>query len=153
MAKQTNYGNNFEGLRGAIRRLPKSAKKELGKESRRIADDVAGDARSKAASLAGRSGGWALLGPTIKAGGSSIPEVKIGGKRRIKGRSKVSGGNQTIGNLMWGLEFGGRARPRTRQFQPHLGTTGYALWPTVRARDEQTGQDYSKALLRALEAI
>jgi len=153
VAKQTDFGNNVEGLRAAIRRLPKTSKKELGKASKAIAGDVAMDARTKAASQAGRVGGWALLGPTIRAGGSSIPEVKIGGKRKIKGRSRISGGRQTVGDLLWGLEFGGRARPRTMQFLPHLGQTGYALWPTVRARSEQTGQDYSKALLRALEAI
>jgi hypothetical protein len=37
-----------------------------------------------------------------------------------------------MGALLWGVEFGGRQRPTTQQFLPHLGTTGYALWPVVR---------------------
>ena len=38
----------------------------------------------------------------------------------------------------YGHEFGGGARPRTRQFRPHRGTEGYALFPTIRERKPET---------------
>jgi hypothetical protein len=147
MAKMTDYGNNIAGLRAALRKLPKETKAQLGQASKAIAQEVAEDARGRASAV-GRS--YTLLGPTIRAGGSSIPEVKIGGTRRLPGRT---GQRQTVGDLLWGTEFGGGARPRTQQFLPHLGTTGYALWPAVRDHSERTGQQYSEALLKALEAI
>lgn len=149
MAKMTDYGNNIAGLRAALRKLPKEAKVELKGASKRIANEVAIDARAKASGL---GMGWEYLGPTIRAGGSSIPEVKIGGKSRIPGR-KGGSARQTVGDLLWGLEFGGGARPRTQQFFPHLGTTGYALWPTVREHSDEAGIEYAKSFQKALEAI
>lgn len=150
-AKMTDYGSSIAGLNRAIRQLPKETKAELKGASKEIAGEVAAEARQRAASLTSRIGGWRYLGPTIRAGGSSVPEVKIGGSRRIPGRSGQE--RQTVGDLLWGLEFGGGARPTTQQFLPHLGTTGYALWPTVRAHSDETGERYSAALLAALEAI
>jgi hypothetical protein len=147
MAKMTDYGSSIAGLNRAVRSLPKFAKAELKGASREIADDVAADARARAAGV-GRS--YKLLGKTIRSGGSSVPEVKIGGSRRIPGRS---GDRQTVGDLLFGTEFGGGARSTTHQFLPHLGTTGYALWPAVRAHSDETGRAYSRALLAALESI
>lgn len=139
--------DGIAGLKRALRALPKEAKAELKGASKEITQDVAEDARGRAARL---GMGWKYLGPTIRAGGSSIPEVRMGGKRRIPGRK---GDRQTVGDLLWGLEFGGGARPRTQQFLPHLGTTAYALWPAVRDHSDETGERYSKALLTALEKM
>lgn len=152
MAKMTNYGSNVEGLRRALRKLPKEAGDELKEASHDIADLIATGARREASFLQGRhkAGGWKYLGPTLRAYRSRIPEVKLGGKRRIPGRRGTS---QTVGDLLFGLEFGGGKRPSTRQFLPHKGTTGYALWPTVRAKEDETFGMYSKALLHALEQI
>lgn len=146
-AKMTDYGNSIAGLRSALRRLPKTASAELKDASREIAEDVAEQARGRAASL---GGAWKYLGPTIRVARSSVPTVAIGGSRRLPGRK---GPRQTVGDLTFGLEFGGGARSTTRQFMPHLGTTGYALWPTVRERSEDIGERYSRALLDALEGI
>ncbi len=146
-AKLTDYGNNIAGLRRAVRALPKETKAELTGASQEIAEDVAADVRGRAAGL---GIGWKYLGPTVRAAKSSIPNVKIGGKRKLPGRK---GPRQTVGDLLWGLEFGGGVRPETRQFMPHKGRTGYALWPAVRAHSDETGRRYSEALLSALEAI
>lgn len=144
--------DSIAGLNRALRALPKETRAELTDASKDIAEDVASGARSRASGLTGRIGGWKYLGPTIRASRSSKPEVRMGGSRRIPGR-KGGSSRQTVGDLLWGLEFGGGSRPRTQQFLPHLGTTGYALWPVVRERSDDTGQRYSEALLRALEAI
>ena len=147
MATMKDYGNNIGGLRRALRSLPKETADELKGAAQEVAQDVANVAKPKAASI-GR--GFELLGPTIKAERSGIPSVKIGGKRRIPGRT---GDRQTIGDLLFGTEFGGRTSPRTMQFLPHLGQTGYALWPAVRERSDESMERYSAALLAALEKV
>lgn len=147
MAKLTDYGNSIAGLRTALRRLPKQAGAELKDASAEIADDVATQARARAASL---GGAWRHLGPTIRVARSSVPTVAIGGRKRLPGRK---GPRQTVGDLTFGLEFGGGRRPTTQQFMPHLGQTGYALWPTVRERSDDIGARYSRALLDALEDL
>jgi len=146
MAKMTTL-DGIAGLNRALRSLPKEAKAELTAASQAIVEDVAQDARSRAEAI-GR--GFVLLGPTIRAERSSKPSIKIGGSKRIKGRK---GGRQTVGDLLWGTEFGGRQRATTMQFLPHLGTEGYALWPAVRAHSDETGRRYSEALLRALDRM
>jgi hypothetical protein len=149
MARMTTL-SGVKGLNRALRRLPKDAKDELTDASKDIAGDVASAAKNKAAGLQTKIGGWVYLGPTFRADKSSKPSVKMGGRRRIPGRR---GDSQTVGDLLWGLEFGGGARPTTQQFLPHKGTEGYALWPTVREKSEETGQRYSDALMQALEKM
>lgn len=136
--------SGIEGLNRALRGLDKDAKRELTEASKDIVEDVAQDARSRAAGL-GR--GWKYLGPTIKAQKSSKPSIKLGGNRLIKGRS---GSKQTIGDLLYGTEFGSL---RYTQFPPWEGKEGYALWPAVREHEEDTAERYSAALLAALERM
>lgn len=150
MARMTDYGSNIEGLRAALRKLPKEAADKLKDASGEAAELVATGAQREASFVQRqpKGGAWKYLAPTIKAYRGKVPEVKIGGKRAIPGRRGTS-----VGDLLWGLEFGGGARPSTRQFYRHQGQRGYALWPTVRARADDTFALYSGALLDALEAI
>jgi hypothetical protein len=74
----------------------------------------------------------------------------MGGSTRIPGRR---GDRQPVGDLLWGAEFGGRGRPTTQQFLPHLGTVGYAFWPAVRAGSDDAMEAWSLALGEALDAI
>lgn len=148
MATMRDYGTNVAGLQRALRSLPGHATTELRDASVSIAADIASDAQGRASSA--EHGAWSLLGGTIRATRDRVPSVALGSSARIPGRR---GARQTVGDLTYGLEFGGRARPTTMQFLPHLGTTGYVLWPTVRDRSEQTQEEYSAALQRALEAI
>lgn len=136
--------SGIEGLNRALRALPKDAKKELAEASKEIVSVVADDAKGRAAGL---GGGWKYLGKTIKAEKSSKPSIKIGGNRLIRGRH---GPKQTVGDLLWGTEFGAW---RYTQFPSHLGQEGYALWPAIRAHEEETSERYSKALLHALEKM
>ena len=148
--------HTIPGLNRALRRLPKDAKRELTEASKDIAESVASDARNEASALVSRSGGWKYLGPTIRAVTSSKPQIKMGSARKLPKHAdgrKRKGKTQTVGSLLWGLEFGGGAGPKTQQFLPHLGTEGYALWPTVREHSEETQDHYSKALLIALEQM
>lgn len=144
MAAKMTTMSSIAGLNRALRSLPKEAKAELTDASKDIVGEVADDAKGRASRL-GR--GWKYLGPTIRAEKSSKPGIKIGGKRRIPGRK---GTNQTVGNLLWGTEFGAH---RYSQFPPHLGKVGYALFPAVRDHEEETGRRYSEALLDALNKV
>ena len=125
MAKKVTIAG-VDGLYRALRALPKEASVELRDESQAIANDVAAKAQSRAMGVSKTYATY--VAPTIKARRDRVPVIKIGGKKRIRRGSE----RQRVGDLMFGVEFGGGAYPSTSQFLPHLGTTGYALWPTVR---------------------
>lgn len=144
--RQTVY-RNVAGLNQALRSLPKEASARLRDASVEIAREVAQEASSRALGIGGPA---ALVAPTIKPTRDRIPVVKMGGSKKLAGRTGV---NQTIGNLIWGSEFGGGARPRTNQFMPHRGRDGYFLWPTIRDMGQDIQDEYSDALLEALENI
>ena len=86
-------------------------------------------------------------------------------RKRYKGDPRGAGskrGKATVGDLLWGLEFGGSQGVRvgsryykgtTLQFMPHKRKEGYVLWPTVRAHSGQTDKMYSGALLHAMEKM
>lgn len=131
MAKMTNF-NTIAGLNGALRKIPKLAADRLRDASVRIAAGVSKEADSKADSVGG-----ALKLVSIKPTRDRVPVVKM-----TSPKAKP---------VTFGAEYGGGARPRTRQFMPHLGTVGYALWPTVRKMNPEIREEYSEALLDALK--
>jgi len=158
MAKLRSTYNNVAGLNKALRRLPKEATEQLRGASREIATFVASDARG----LAVHVGGIARhVAPTIQSTRDRVPVVRMGGSGRLPtsghnySRSR-SGSRQTIGDVIWGAEYGGGARPTTRQFLPWRGSStgaGYFLWPTIRRDSDRIHDAYSEALLTALQRI
>lgn len=131
MAKMTFY-NSIPGVTKALRQVPKAAQARLRDASQRIAGGVAEKAESKAQSVGG-----ALKLVSVKGSRDRVPVVKMTAPK--------------VKPVTFGAEFGGGARPTTRQFMPHLGRVGYALWPTVRAMSKDIREEYSGALLDALE--
>jgi hypothetical protein len=126
-----------EGAQRALRKLPKELQTEMRKASQEIAQDIA----TRAASAARQQGGVARhVAPSIKAKRDRYPVV-------------VLGGTQRLGGPALGAEFGGGARPRTRQFQPHRGTRGYFMFPTVRDRSDEALKSWLDALQKSLDAI
>jgi len=155
MAKFTAH-TTVEGMNAALRALPREANAKLRDASVAITSVIAAEASSRARSQGGVA---ALVAPTIRAARDRYPLIRMGSSKVLPTegdgwkRKSRKGGRQTVGDVMWGAEFGGGARPVTRQFRPHLGQTGYFLWPTVRDRSDETAAAYSRALLDALEAI
>ena len=148
----TSVYHTVAGLNRALRTLPKHVNVELRDAAQGIAKNVASQTQAKGSAI-GRQ--WKYVGPTVKARRDRIPVVSIGGNRRLKGHKGPNLTNQTVGNLIWGAEFGGRMRPHTMGFLPHLGRTGYALWPTIRSMEDAgliTGA-YAKALSKALQKV
>lgn len=153
MAAKTTTYTTVQGLNKALSRLPKEASAELRKASKAIAKDIADEAAGKAR---GQGGVAALVAPTIRAASDRVPVIKMGSSKKLPESGSGwthgrSGSRQTIGDVIWGAEFGGGARPTTQQFLPHKGTVGYFLWPTVRDNSDDMQDRYSEALLDALE--
>lgn len=155
-AKATYY--SVAGLNKSLRRLPKEAKVELRNGAERIARKVAADAAGKARSQGGIA---ALVAPTIRSGRDTVPIVKMGSASRLPEAGagwerKRAGARQTIGDVIWGAEFGGGRRPSTSQFLPWRGNSdgaGYFLWPTVRADREYIRDEYTDSLADAEAAV
>jgi hypothetical protein len=153
VAKMTGY-TTIPGLNKALRSLPK----EVSAKMRDAAQGIAGKVAGKAAGAAQSEGGVAaLVAPTIKARRDRIPVVRMGSNARLPSDSRNRiGDRQTIGDVIWGAEYGGGSKPTTRQFEPWRGSgtgAGYFLWPTVRGMNTEIDDTYSKALLEALEDI
>lgn len=51
----------------------------------------------------------------------------------------------------FGAEFGGGKRPTTRQFMPHLGRTGYALYPYVRREGARLAEQWAEAVFAVVD--
>lgn len=158
MAKTTTY-NTVAGLNAALRRLPKEASAKLRDGAQDIADEIAREAAARAESVGGVA---KYVAPTIKAKRDRVPVVKMGSSSvlPLEGdgwkRKSRRGQRQTVGDVIWGAEFGGGKRPTTRQFNRWRGNStgaGYFLWPTVRDNNADILDTYSDALREALEAI
>lgn len=154
MTKTTTY-STVKGLNKALAKLPKEASAELRTASKAIASDIAREAQGRAR---GQGGIAAIVAPTIRAYRDRVPTIRMGSARTLPtegtGWERArSGSRQTIGDVIWGAEFGGQGRSATMQFLPHLGQTGYFLWPTVRDRSDEMQDRYSEALLDALGDI
>lgn len=157
MAKMTGY-TSIAGLNKALRKLPKETTVKLRDAAQQIAGEVASEASGRASSVGGVA---KYVAPTIKASRDRVPVIKMGGSSRLPAsgdgwaRSR-NGSRQTVGDVIWGAEYGGGARPSTQQFAPWKGNStgaGYFLWPTVRDNNADIAETYSEALLQALEAI
>lgn len=122
----------IEGAQKALRSLPKHLQKEM----RQASKDIAGDVATHAGGAARAQGGVAgHVAPSIKARTDRYPVIEMRGPAIL------------------GAEFGGGARPRTRQFEPHRGTRGYFLFPTVRERGDEAVDRWLDALQKSLDAI
>jgi hypothetical protein len=158
MAKMTPC-KNVAGLNKALRQVPKEANVQLRDASVEIAANVASIASKRARSVGGVA---ALVAPTIKATRDRIPVVKMGSSQKLPTagngwtNNSRSGARQTIGDVIWGAEFGGGARPSTSQFSPWLGSgpgAGYFLYPTIRGMQRYIQDTYSEALYDALQKV
>lgn len=153
-AKTTTY-TTIAGLNKALRKLPKEASTELRNASLAISRDIAKEAAGRARSQGGLA---ALVAPSIKAKYDRVPAIKMGSTAKLPEEGSDwthsrGGSRQTIGDVIWGAEFGGKGRATTQQFMEHRGTRGYFLWPTVRDNSDEMQDRYSEALLDALGDI
>jgi len=132
----------IEGLDQTLRAFNK-----YGKDANRELRQAAGDHVDRiiemlntAAANAGK--GAALSAGSVKRKSDRVPALTAGGSRKVKS----STGKVTAGDVFFGFEFGGGARPTTQQFPPWLGRTGYWFWPLLRREMPALRRAYLKTL-------
>jgi hypothetical protein len=84
--------------------------------------------------------------PALVAGGSVRVRPSRSSTRSFKTRPKKLSNKVTAGDVFFGYEFGGGARPTTQQFPPWLGKTGYWFWPLIRREMPALRRAYMKTL-------
>ncbi len=136
MAKTTRY-DSVKGVNRALSRVPDRALSEVEQAqadaAARIAQEAAGRARAT-------GGAATLVAGHIRAAG---PSVVMDGAGQIR-----PGPRQTIGDVMWGAEFGG-SQPQFNAYR----AGGYFLWPTMRERLDGDMEAYGDALGDALDGV
>lgn len=68
------------------------------------------------------------------------------------GRGALPGHKAAASDLFFGAEFGGGARPTTKQFLPHRGRQGYFLYPAARANGRMFFERWGDAVDKAFES-
>jgi hypothetical protein len=141
MPKTTTY-TTVAGLNKTLRRIPKTATKELRKASQAIAQTIADEAGRRGRSL----GGVAKYVP-FKARRDRVPVVVMGGSKRLPTHSRSrTGDKQTVGNVMWGAEWGSN---QYTQFEKPV-KRGRMLWSTVDEQSDEMMRRWGDALGDAL---
>jgi hypothetical protein len=128
----TSQGVRVTGLKElnkALKALGPDVQKELKAANFEVGSMVAGDAQSIAQGLGGVA---AKVAPTIKA-------------TKTQAGAAVSLGGAAY-PFAAGAEFGGQGRPTTQQFKPHLGRTGYFVYPSIRQNADEIESTYVERL-------
>ena len=116
-------------LSRSLREMEGGFRDELKAANREAAEMVAEKSRSAAYSLGGVA---AKAAPSLRASaGFNRAGVTLGGNSAP---------------YALGAAFGGQGRPTTQQFQPHLGTRGYFLYPQIRDNAERITETYENHL-------
>ena len=141
------------------------------KEMRKVAYSIAKDLQAKVKIEAGLSGStpgrarqYLQVAKGLRASNDNVPTIKLRGnepfrsttrpvnqniRKRIKGRSQ----KVVLSDIFFGAEFGGGARPTTKQFLRHRGQSGYFFWPTVRKRKNEIAKEYLQGLDRVVKEL
>lgn len=134
MTRISSGAVNVEGLAELSKALKKlEGGKELSRELRIANKEAATFVKNKATARGQSLGSTAaMIAPTLKASaGATSAGVSLGSHPAAAG-----------------AEFGGRGRATTQQFQPHKGTTGYFVYPTIRDSAEEIVKPYEEAIDR-----
>lgn len=116
-------------LSRSLREMEGGFRDELKEANREAAELVARESRSAAYALGGVA---AKAAPSLRASaGFNRAGVTLGGNSYP---------------YALGAAFGGRGRPTTQQFQPHLGREGYFLYPEIRTNADRITETYENHL-------
>jgi hypothetical protein len=128
---------------------------EMRKAARQVAGDLVIKAKAEAATV-NRSRQAIQVMRGMKARSDRIPTVSLSNKSPFISKSNPSKNRKkpvTRGDVFFGAEFGGGARPTTRQFLRHRYRSGYFFWPTVRKEKENIAREYLDAIQRVLNTL
>lgn len=115
----------------ALRDMPKDAQNEIRDGSVRLAEKLAGKARSSSTTTGSPQG--ILLASTVKAVRDRVPVIQAGGTKRV-GRN-----DKPAWKILFGVEFGSLDYI---QFQKLHSSEGYWLFPLVRRENDTIEREY-----------
>ena len=144
----------FEFLRDASK-ADKRFDVEMRKSAQVVAQLLVDKARVEAGSVTrNRQAVEVMKG--MRARSDRIPTVKLDSKSGFVSASNPNRKRKrkvTRGDVFFGAEFGGGARPRTKQFLRHRGRSAYFFWPTVRKEKENIARQYLDAIQKVLNTL
>lgn len=150
MSRKTVRFSSVPRLRSALRAYPKELRRELTDASQEQADLVVQLAQGKAAGI-GRQ--QARVASTLAAYRRTTPTIKMGGTAKLRPRPRrprttTGWARQTVGDIMWGAEFGSFRFPQFPPRTPRLGrgNAGLFLWPAIRESLDDVRDEYARAL-------
>ena len=144
----------FETLRKFSKASP-----QFNKEMRKVAYTVARDLEAKVRIEAGtvsRASQAIQVAKGLRASNDRIPTIKLRGKESFVSKSRPNSKRKTKvtrADVFFGAEFGGGARPTTKQFLRHRGQSGYFFWPTVRKRKNAIAKEYLDGMDRVVKEL
>ena len=144
----------YEFLRDASKADPRFDK-EMRIAAQKVADNLVIKAKMEAGSITrNRQATEVMKG--MRARRDRIPTIKLDEKSGFVSESNPNRKRKrkvTRGDVFFGAEFGGQARPRTQQFLRHRGRSAYFFWPTVRKEKENIAKEYLNAIQTVLNTL
>lgn len=148
----------FEFLREIEQQFGKQINKELRKNGYAVARLLEKEVKQEASVV--YSGRRSLQAKSVASGlravNDRIPIIKLRGTEAFQSRSRPNARRRTPvtkADVFFGAEFGGGARPTTRQFTRHRGRKGYFFWPTVRRMKDQIAKEYLDGIDRVVSTF
>jgi len=130
-------------------------KKEMKKVALIIAKDLQNAVRVEAGTVS-RSRQAIQVARGLRAVNENIPTIKLRNSEQFISKSRPNSKRKTKvtrADVFFGAEFGGGARPTTRQFLRHRGQSGYFFWPTVRKRKNAIAKEYLDGMDRVVKEL
>jgi hypothetical protein len=128
---------------------------EMRKAAQNVAENLNEKAKAEAATVT-RSRQATEVMKGMRARRDRIPTIKLSEKSAFVSKSNPNRNRKrkvTRGDVFFGAEFGGQARPRTKQFLRHRGRSGYFFWQTVRKEKGNIATQYLDAIQRVLNTL
>jgi len=128
---------------------------EMRKAAQNVAENLNLKAKAEAATVTRSSQAIEVM-KGMRARRDRIPTIKLSEKSAFVSKSNPNRKRKrkvTRGDVFFGAEFGGQARPRTKQFLRHRGRSAYFFWPTVRKEKENIAREYLDAIQKVLNTL
>jgi hypothetical protein len=153
-----NDAIQIQGIYEFLRDASKADKRfdtEMRKAAQNVAENLNQKAKAEAATVT-RSSQAVEVMKGMRARRDRIPTIKLSEKSAFVSKSNPNRKRKrkvTRGDVFFGAEFGGQARPRTKQFLRHRGRSAYFFWPTVRKEKENIAKQYLDAIQKVLNTL
>jgi len=153
-----NDAIQIQGIYEFLRDASKADKRfdgEMRKAAQNVAENLNLKAKAEAATVTRSSQAIEVM-KGMRARRDRVPTIKLSEKSAFVSKSNPNRKRKrkvTRGDVFFGAEFGGQARPRTKQFLRHRGRSAYFFWPTVRKEKENIAREYLDAIQKVLNTL